>query len=516
MEHRARADALQGEGRYAEALPHYRAALAARPDDAAAASNLGCALLSLGDVEGACACFRAALRQAPDYADAWSNFGNALATSGAFEEAIAAYIEALRLRPAFADAWSNLGATLRDAGRPEQAVAACRNALALAPEMAGAHYNLALALLTLGDYAAGWAEHEWRSRMGTIPARGFTVPQWRGEDCAGRRVLLHGEQGLGDMLHFVRYAPMLAARGAEVVLEVPAPLLRLLARMEGVAAVVAAGGPLPAFDLHCPMMSLPLGFGTAVETIPAGAPYLRAEHPCAEHPGAEPGPRARGAGLRVGLVWAGGARPGEPRAFHADRRRSIPLAALAPLAAIQGVQLVSLQAGPPVAEAVGVSWVEDAMAGVRDFADTAAIVAGLDLVIAVDTAVAHLAGGLGRPVWLLSRFDACWRWLERREDSPWYPTMRIFRQGRPGDWADVIARVAAALQQRSATPRCPVTTATCGDDNARHDCGDLSRLDARDRGAGPAGAAGVGQPGCDPRDARRQSAEPGRDDPSGL
>ncbi|HEX4259777.1 MAG TPA: hypothetical protein VHY76_01630, partial [Acetobacteraceae bacterium] len=231
-------------------------------------------------------------------------------------------------------------------------------------------------------------------------------------------------------------------RGAEVVLEVPAPLLRLLARMEGVAAVVAAGESLPGFDLHCPMMSLPLGFGTTVETIPAAAPYLRAE----------PGPRPPGAGLRVGLVWAGGARPGEPRAFHADRRRSIPLAALAPLAAIQGVRLVSLQAGPPAAEAAGVAWVEDAMAGVRDFADTAAVVAGLELVIAVDTAVAHLAGGLGRPVWLLSRFDACWRWLERREDSPWYPTMRIFRQGRPGDWADVIARVAAAL--RHASRRC--------------------------------------------------------------
>lgn len=270
-------------------------------------------------------------------------------------------------------------------------------------------------------------------------APGFGEP-WRGEDITGRTILLYAEQGLGDTLQFVRYVPMVAARGCHVLLEVQPALVRLLHTIPGVTQIVARGDTLPPFDVHCPLLSLPRAFSTRLETIPAAIPYLHAD------PAATAGWLAKllnKGGLRVGLVWSGSPHNDDAGAHKLDRRRSIPLAEFAPLSDLPGVVLVSLQQHDP--EHTGtrplVLPLIDPMADVVDFADTAALTVNLDLVIAVDTSVAHLAGGLGKPVWMLSRYDGCWRWLHGRDDSPWYPNMRIYRQTRPRDWSAVIARI---------------------------------------------------------------------------
>jgi hypothetical protein len=290
-----------------------------------------------------------------------------------------------------------------------------------------------------GDLATGFALYEARfedPRLGT-PARSLPWPRWSGvEPLAGQRILLHAEQGLGDTLQFARYAPLVAARGARVVLEVPAPLAGLLRPLDGVSAVIARGNPLPVVDCHCPLGSLPLALGTTLATIPASIPYLHADAVDVAAWQAQPGDRRP----RVGLVWAGNRR------HRNDRRRSLPLAALAPLA--RGPwQLVSLQKDLTLDDAQRLAGWQAIDAGPRlgDFAATAAALTALDLVVTVDTAVAHLAGALGRPAWVLLPHAPDWRWLLGRADSPWYPTLRLFRQPRPGDWARVVRQVADAL-----------------------------------------------------------------------
>jgi hypothetical protein len=330
----------------------------------------------------------------------------------------------------------------------KEAEAAARTALRLRPDMPDAQVNLAMVLLLTGHWAEAWPFYEARWQVGDLAMqrRAFPQPLWTGaQPLAGRTILLHAEQGLGDTLQFCRYAPLVAAQGARVVLEVQPPLTRLLAGLEGVAQIVATGDPLPDFDLHCPLMSLPHAFATTPETIPAPVPYLAAD-PAQQKAWREvladlPGPR-------VGLVWAGSARAWLPHATAIDRRRSMRLADMAPLAQVRGYSFVSLQLGPPaaqLAEPPAGLRIHDATTHLGDFADTAALVANLDLVIAVDTAVAHLAGALGRPVWLLNRFDTCWRWLLGRDDSPWYPGLRQFRRGAQEDWTSVMQRVAATL-----------------------------------------------------------------------
>jgi len=443
LAHLHHGNALHALGDLPGAVRAYHAALAFAPDQPEALTNLCVLMQESGDLAQAIAHGRAALARAPDFAEAAANLGNALLTVGDFAGAEDAYCTALARRGDFAAAWSNLGAALRDQGRLGEAESACRAAIALQPEMAGAHYNLALTLLTAGRFAEGWAEHEWRWRIGTMRPRDLACPPWRGEAVAGRRILLHAEQGLGDTLQFARYAPLLAARGAHVILEVQAPLKRLCATLAGVAEVYAAGEALPAADLHAPLMSLPYLFRTELTSVPAATPYF-ATAPAAE-------PVASAGHLRVGLVWAGDPRPHEPRAHFADRRRSLPLEAFAPLAAIAGVRFVSLQLGTAACEPPPPGLrLDTALTAGGDFADTASVIAGLDLVISVDTAVAHLAGALGKPVWLLSRFDGCWRWLRDRDDSPWYPTLKLYRQSRPGDWARVVSRIAADLTAEAA------------------------------------------------------------------
>lgn len=439
----ARGAAAAAAHRFVEAEAAYRGLLDHDPRDADALGNLGAVLNATGRHGAAERACRAAL--AVDVASwgAWANLGTALHQRQCYPEAVAAYAASLRLNPGNPAACTNLGVALVAQGHLAEALAIHEVAAALAPDDAEIRCNHALARLAAGDLVGGFALNEARWQAPGMAPHGMDAPAWDGADPAGRTILLHDEGGFGDTLQFVRYAPLLAARGAQVVLRVQPPLVRLLRRLPGVGAIVARGAALPRHDLHCPMLSLPHRFGTSLDSVPAAAPYLAAD----PEQVARWRDRLPAGTLRVGLVWAGAARPDMPLAHAMDRRRSLPLPALAPLAAAASVRFVSLQLGPAAAETppAGLD-LFDPTAALADFDDTAALVAALDLVISVDTAVAHLAAGLGRPVWLLNRYDSCWRWLAGRADSPWYPTMRLYRQPAPGDWQAVVREVARDLQ----------------------------------------------------------------------
>ncbi len=427
--------ALSAADRLEEAAQRFRDAIRLQPDLAEARNNLGNALKDLGRHDEAERAYRASLRLKPDFAAAHNNLGVVLAAAERLEEAEACYRRALALDPNYPEAFNNLANAVRGLGRHDEAEACCRRALALDPAYAEAHYNLSWVLLLTGQYEEGWREFEWRWRLKSKHApRRFDRPLWTGEALDGRTLLLHAEQGAGDSFMFCRYVPMAAALGP-VVLEAPKPMVRLFEQLRGPVAVVTAGEVPPPFDLHCPLLSLPLAFGTTLASIPAETPYLEPDPASAE---AWRQRLSALSGRRVGLVWAG--NPDQPD----DRRRSIATEALAPLGMVAGISFVSLQKGarslPPGLDIV------DWTAELGDYADTAALIAGLDLVIAVDTGVAHLAAALGKPVWLMNRFDPYFAWLTERTDSPWYPDLRQFRQRRPGDWAGVIADLSIALE----------------------------------------------------------------------
>jgi tetratricopeptide (TPR) repeat protein len=447
--------ARMAAGALDEAEQHQREALRLDPTLPEAHNGLGLVHYEYGRVAEAENCFRGCLRLWPEHPGAHLNLAVALQSRGHLNAAEASYRDALRFGADAAQVYNNLSVLLREMGRVGEAETAVRTALRLRPDMPDAQVNLAMILLLTGRWAEAWPRYEARWQIGNPAAqhRPFPQPLWTGEQpVAGKTILLHAEQGFGDTLQFCRYAPLVAAQGARVVLEVQPPLVRLLARLHNVAQVVAAGEALPDFDLHCPLMSLPRAFATTPETVPASVPYLTADPP---HQAAWRDALAPLPGRRVGLVWAGSARAWLPHAAALDRRRSMRLADMAPLAAVRGCSFVSLQLGPPAAQlndpptGLPVHKVAEVLG---DFADTAALVANLDLVIAVDTAVAHLAGALGRPVWLLNRFDTCWRWLLGRDDSPWYPTLRQFRHDGREDWPTVMQRVAAALESFSLSP----------------------------------------------------------------
>lgn len=432
--------ARRAQGRTADAVRCWRHAVDRKPDFVPALNNLGSALLELGDVAGALELHRRALAADPRSLGALINLGNALRLDGDPQDAVARYRAALTLAPDNAMAEANMGLALRDLGRFAESEAAYRRAIALKPDYAAAHKDLGMLLLLLDRYDEGWREYQWRWRTPLHRPRNYDRPWWRGEDIAGKTILLHMDQGHGDTVHFLRYVPMVAARGARVVLEVQPGLKRLCGRLAGVAEAVGAGEALPPFDLFCPLLDLARIFATRLETIPAPIPYLSAEPGEAEawrrRLAAKPGPK-------VGLVWAGNA------AFSDDFRRSPGAAPLAPLLEVEGVSFVSLQAGPEAKtlDAVpGNEKVGRAGAGFRDFADTAACIAALDLVISSCTSVPHLAGAMGKNLWLALSTVPDWRWGLERADSPWYPTARLFRQSTPGDWAGVFQRMAEALK----------------------------------------------------------------------
>jgi Flp pilus assembly protein TadD len=442
----AAALAHQQAGRVEAAIAAYRRLLALRPDLPEAQFNLGVALARLGRFEEAAGQFRRAIALRPDYMAAHNNLGTALRELGRPEEAEAAFRAVVRLAPALPQAHFNLGNAMKALGRADAAETCYRSALALKPDYHDATFNLATLLLAQGDMAPGWEAFEARWHTAALRAdrRDFAVPLWRGEAGDGGTLLIHAEQGFGDTLQFCRYAPLAAARGWRVVLEVQPPLVRLLAGLPGVAQIVGRGEALPPFDRQCPMLSLPLAMGTTLQTVPAATSYLHADPARTAVLAARLAASAPD-GLRVGVVWAGSPRTDLPPrdAAHA-RRRSLDPALLAPLFDIPGLRFVSLQKAGPLAPPE--MPMIDVMAEMEDFADTAALIAALDLVISVDTSVAHLAGALGRPVWVMTRRDHCWRWLEGRTDSPWYPALRIYRQSVQDDWTGVVAAVAADLR----------------------------------------------------------------------
>ncbi len=356
-----------------------------------------------------------------------------------FRRALALGVDPVRAK-------SNLSLALMEQVRPREAEQCCRDALEMRPDSAEARSNLALALLMMGRLEEGWKEYEarWQVEALSGPLPTLRQPRWTGQALDGETVLLYAEQGFGDTLQFCRYAPMVAAAGGRVVLVVPKSLHRLMSTLSGVAVLLHdEDGFLPAFDYHCPLLSLPFAFNTTLDTIPAAIPYLHAD------PSAWVDALCELPGLKVGLVWAGKSRAEQPHAVAIDKRRSMRLADMAPLLSVPGCSFVSLQLGPAAIQMrllPDVAELHDFADRLEDWADTAALIAGLDLVIGVDTAVVHLAGALGKPVWMLNRFNSCWRWFIGRDDSPWYPTLRQFRQTRRGDWTDVIERVTCALE----------------------------------------------------------------------
>ncbi len=425
-------------GRVDEAVAAGRRALKLEPNYPEALSNLGVALYEQTDFEAAAGRYRRAIELRPDFALAHSNLGNALYAMKRFDEAAAAYRRAIGLAPNFADAWSNLGTTLHHAGCYEDGMAALRRAIALAPHHANAHSGLGILLLMRGDFGEGWEEYEWRLLSSEVKGPRFPQRPWQGESLAGRHLYVQAEQGFGDTIQFARYLPLLQARAGAVSLRVHQGLATLLREsLPGVEVFGDRGTPAPA-DCECALLSLPRLFKTRLETIPAAVPYLRVPAEVAacwrQALGTVPG-------LKAGVAWAG--RPEHVNDF----RRSLDLATLAPLLATPGVGFVSLQAGPRAADikAQAVRQLDDLSPKLGDFAATAGAVAALDLVVAVDTSVAHLAGALGKPVWVLLPWVTDWRWLIGREDNPWYPTMRLFRQRQNEPWSEVVARVADEL-----------------------------------------------------------------------
>jgi tetratricopeptide (TPR) repeat protein len=440
----------QGAGRLAEAEASYRRAIALQPGHARAYNNLGSVLHMRGDLDGALAAYRRALDLEPGLAQASQNYASLVRDTGALERAAQGYRRQTLANPRDALAFNDLGNTLRELGRHDEALAAYAQALAIDPGLAEAHFSRAFVLLLRGEYAEGWREYEWRWRIAAFnaPARRFARPIWDGTATDGT-ILLHAEQGLGDTLQFVRYAPLVAARCTRVVLECQPELRALMAGVPGLAGVTARGEPLPDFAAHAPLMSLPARFGTTLDAVPWVGPYVRADAQGIERWKAilatDP-PAFRSARLKVGLVWAG-----RPQQWD-DRKRSISLGALAPLASAVEAAFYSLQVGPAAAQAAtpppGMRLI-DHTSRVADFSDTAALAAQLDLLITIDTSVAHLGGAMGLPTWVLVAHAPDWRYHLERSDNPWYPSMRLFRQSRDGDWSDAIAAAAQALARRA-------------------------------------------------------------------
>lgn len=436
---------LQRSGRRQESAALWQRVLARFPDDVDALNNYGVLLADAGEFAAARDHYQHALRVRPDFLAAHNNLGNAWLAEDDFARAEAAFQRALELDPRYAAAHHNLGLLQAHQLRLAEAEAGYRRAIELDPLYAAAHADLGLLLLLQGDWQRGWPQYEWRRRIPGMPRRHFVEPAWDGAPLDGRTILLYAEEGLGDTLQFVRLAALVAGRGGRVLLECPPPLCRLLGTVGGVAKVIPAGQPPDEFQVQAPLLALPGILQLQPATIPRDVPYLAAEPALVSRWRQRLSQRIE-PGFKIGITWQGSP------SFRFDAWRSVPLARFAPLAAVPGVQLVSLQKGPgseqlatagfPVVD-LGRELDNDGAA----FVDTAAVLQSLDLVITSDTALAHLAGALGVPAWVALPFAPDWRWQLDREDSPWYPTLRLFRQKRRGDWGAVFSRLAAELNR---------------------------------------------------------------------
>ncbi len=427
----------------------YREALAVESGQPLALHYLGVVLYQRGRIDDAMPLLDRAVALTPEEPEFHNNRGLALAARLQDDLAVDAYRQALALKPAHAGAWNNLGLALQARGDVSGAIAAFHQALAIAPDHPQTHWNLGLALLVAGELTRGWAEYEWRLRAPELQSfiRQWPVPRWQGEDIAGRTILLHAEQGLGDTLQNIRFAGAVAARGARVIAAVQTPLLRLAGTVPGVSAVAGPADPIPAFDLHVPLMSLPFVLGATVDNLRVAVPYLRSDPARRRDAETRVAGHARGA-LRIGLAWTGAA------GTHYNLRRACPLDVLAPLLGLPGTCWFSLQKdsaevgaarpGPTPAH-------QPIELDLRnDFDGTAALVDALDVIVSVDTSMAHLAGALGKPVLLLLPSAPDWRWGVAGDRSPWYPTAQLFRQNVPGDWSSAVAAVEAALAAMTA------------------------------------------------------------------
>ncbi|HYV38818.1 MAG TPA: tetratricopeptide repeat-containing glycosyltransferase family protein [Gemmataceae bacterium] len=441
--------ALQQRGQLDEAMVCYRRAVALECGHLDAHVNLGNALKDLGRFDEAIACYQQVLQLQPNFAEVHVNLGIALGEQQHWDEAISCYHHALRLKPTYVEAHTTLGIAMTKLGRFDEAMQWYDKALGLQGDNEGARWNRALLLLMLGDFKHGWPEYEWRWAEHKFARRQFAQPLWDERELRGRSILIHAEQGLGDTLQFIRYLPMVRDRGGRTIVECQAKLVPLLAEMSGIDQLVPRETPLPHFDVQAPLLSLPGIFRTTLDTIPAAVPYLHADSELVNqwreilHDTSKT--------LRIGIAWQGS------KTNTNDRLRSIPLAHFGRLAAVPGVQLVSLQQGwgtEQMRDLKGQFAVLD-LEGRRgedslSFANVAAIMKNLDLVVCCDTSMAHLAGALGVPVWIGLQFAHDWRWLLNRDDSPWYPSARLFRQARPNDWEGVFERMAQALEVKVA------------------------------------------------------------------
>jgi Flp pilus assembly protein TadD len=434
----------QLSGRIDEAVANYQEAVRLVPDFPEAFNNLGMALHALKRCEEAEAALRRALALKPDYPEAHNNLGNALHERGDLEEAVACYRQAIRLRPDYTEAYNNIGNTLRNQGRLAEAMESYDRALAIKPDQADIHLSRALAWLGMGDFERGLPEYEWRFRCSQFSMPLFRQPLWDGSPIEGRTILLYADHGLGDAIQFIRYVPMVRERGGRIIVVCARPLARLLGSCPGIDRVVVEGEGTADSDVYAPLMSLPRIFGTTLATVPDEVPYLFPDASLIEY---WRGEMDLSDELQVGIVWQGNPH------YIRDRSRSFRLAQFEAITRVAGVRLISLQKGhgsEQIAELAGRLDVVDLGSRVGDMMDTAAAIQSLDLVICVDSAVAHLAGALGVPAWVALPYSADWRWLTDRDDNPWYPTMRLFRQKTWGDWDEVFERIAGQLESELA------------------------------------------------------------------
>jgi Tfp pilus assembly protein PilF len=430
------------EGRVEQSLASYQRVLALDPSHVEALNNMGAALHSQGRSEEAMACLRRAVELEPGYANAHCNLGNAFEEQGKIDEAVALYRRALELDPGYFDALNNLGYALRLQGKLGESLAVYERALEVKPDNPQARMSRGLCWLQMGDLERGWTEFEWRLKCQEFSIPEFRQLRWDGSALAGRSILLYADHGLGDSIQFIRYARLVKARGGRVIVTCRQPLVRLAATCEGVDQVVEEGSSLPEFDVYAPLMSLPMIFETRLSNVPAVVPYLTPDADLIARWRQELGPRGQ---CDVGIAWQGNPR------FRGDRHRSFPLARFEPLTRIDGVRLFSLQRGfgaNQIGELNGQFAVADVGSRFSDLMDTAAVMSNLDLLITSDSSLAHLAGAIGVPIWVAIPIAADWRWLTDREDNPWYPTMRLFRQKARGDWDEVFVRIAEELRAR--------------------------------------------------------------------
>ncbi|MGH9663569.1 MAG: tetratricopeptide repeat protein [Bryobacteraceae bacterium] len=432
--------ACTAQERLPEALKAYREALRWRPAYAEAHNNLGVLLQAYRRLDEAVREYREAIASAPGSVDARYNLGLLLQERGELDEAAETYEQLLERKPDHTESINNLGNVLLALGHPEEAMDAYWRALTIDPVFAEARWNIAVVQLLLGRYQQGWRGYEWRFRQKHYVPRPFDRPLWDRKPLNGRRILLHAEQGLGDTLQFIRYAPLVKALDGVVIVECQEPLVDLLATAPGIDERIARGETYPDYDCQAPLLSLPHLLGTTLATIPHEVPYLKADPDRVERWGkAIKQHTGKAPSLRVGLTWSGNPD------HKMNRFRSLDRDALRTLENIPGVTLFALQKGEAaLAQAASLNMVSLESPS-TNLCDTAAIVANLDLIVSVDTSIAHLGGALGKPVWTLLAFAPDWRWLLDREDCPWYPSMRLFRQSRRGDWSGVMARVRAAL-----------------------------------------------------------------------